>query len=387
MKAQEVLLALVGSVVCGNSISDEVRNACTPEMLEEMYPIAARHTMEHLVGHAISKMDIPDCPAVAKYKETAMRYVYNQLQLDFEYERISRLFTAEKIPFIPLKGTVVRQYYPEFWMRHRCDVDILVKEEHLDTAAQLLIDKFGYISKGKHDHDISFRCPSGAYIELHYDTIQKRHAVNNSRAVLKRIWEDAQPVAEGQYQYMLSDEMFYFYHIAHMAKHFTAGGCGIRTFQDIWLLRHKVEYDPEKRNVLLQEGDLLQFAQAAESVSECWFSGKDPEEMDVVVSDYVIRGNQFEDKNNRAALGQVRYGGRLKYLLTRRVFLRYDYLKVEYPILKKHKWLMPVYQVVRWSRMLNKGVLRRATKEISVNMRVEEASAVSAAELVKYLGL
>lgn len=26
----------------------------------------------------------------------------------------------------------------------------------------------------------------------------------------------------------MKEEMFYFYHIAHLAKHFEVGGCGIR---------------------------------------------------------------------------------------------------------------------------------------------------------------
>ena len=387
MNAEKVMMALIRSVVCGEELKEDTIRACTPEMLDKIYSIVRRHAMEHLMGHALSNLDLPDSMLLAKMKEAAVLTVYNQIQLDYECERISELFTEAKIPVIFLKGTVMQRYYPEPWMRHRCDVDVLVKEEQLDAAAQLLIDKFNYTSKGKKDHDISFRCPSGAYIELHYDTIQERLAVNDCRTVLGRIWEDAQPVEDGAYAYVLSDEMFYFYHMAHMAKHFTCGGCGIRTFLDIWLMNHKMEFDREKREALLREGGLLKFAKAAESVSEYWFSGKDPERMDIAVSDYVIRGNQFEGKENRAAMGQVRHGGKLKYLITRRVFMRYDYLKVEYPILKKHKWLAPVYQLVRWSRVLKKGAMRRVTKELSANIRVNEDTSIPVVELVEYLGL
>ena len=34
-----------------------------------------------------------------------------------------------QIPFLPLKGSVIRQYYPEPWMRTSCDIDILVDFE------------------------------------------------------------------------------------------------------------------------------------------------------------------------------------------------------------------------------------------------------------------
>ena len=257
----------------------------------------------------------------------------------------------------------------------------------MDVAAELLENELNYINKGRHDHDIAFRCPSGAYIELHYDTIQKRCETNNCRDVLAYVWEDAQPVKTGSYEYNMSDEMFYFYHIAHMTKHFTAGGCGVRSFLDIWLMNHVEEFDRQKREDLLREGGLLKFAQAAESLGEFWFSNRKPEKMDEVFGAFILRGNRFGDRDNRAALGQARNGGKVKYLLTRRVFMRYEFLKDEYPILKKHKWLTPAYQVVRWTRLFKGKFWKRVAKEISANVQVDKSAAASAATLVEYLGL
>ena len=55
----------------------------------------------------------------------------------------------------------------------------------------------------------------------------------------------------------------YFYHIAHMAKHLQQGGCGIRTFIDLWILDNLPTIDTLKRNDLLKSGGLLQFSQSA----------------------------------------------------------------------------------------------------------------------------
>ena len=144
--------------------------------------------------------------------------------------------------------------------------------------------------------------------------------------MLGGIWEDARPIKPGSCHMILSDAMFYFYHMAHMTKHFEVGGCGIRTFLDIWVLQNRVEYDPAQREKLLREGGLWKFARGAEQVADWWFNGAQPDEMTRQVSDYI--------------------------LLLRRVFMPYDFLKAEYPILQTHKWLTPVYQVVRWVRML-----------------------------------
>ena len=54
----------------------------------------------------------------------------------------------------------------------------------------------------------------------------------------------------------MTDEMFYFYHIAHMAKHFEEGGCGIRPFIDLWTLDNIKDVDHDKRDELLSRGNL-----------------------------------------------------------------------------------------------------------------------------------
>lgn len=386
-RESELLFAMLRSVICGEGMDNCIKAACTPELLQEVYTLAARHDLAHLVGQAVSKMDLPESQILTKLKQTAFRAVYRQVQLNYEYENICRVLQEAQIPFIPLKGTVLRGYYPEPWMRTSCDVDILVKEEMLDAAAALLVDKLGYRSGSKTDHDISLYCPSGAHIELHYDTIQERYAVNGCRDVLAQIWEDAKPTEPGSYRYCLSDEMFYFYHIAHMVKHFEVGGCGVRAYLDIWIMGHRMEHDQQKREELLREGGLLKFAQAAQALSEAWFSGAPYDEMTRAISDFILRASLYGNNENRAAIGQAKMGGKVKYVLLRRVFMPYDFLKAEYPILVKHKWLTPVYQVVRWIRMLCSGGLKRTVRELQANAQVKEAGVYSAADILKHLGL
>ncbi|MBQ8797857.1 MAG: nucleotidyltransferase family protein [Oscillospiraceae bacterium] len=388
MNKEAVLFALIRSVICGETVNQEIKAACTPELLENVYTLASKHDLVHLVGQAVSKLDLPESEALTKCKQTAMRAFVRYMQQNNEYTQVCQVLEEANIPYIPLKGSVLRDYYPEPWMRTSCDADILVKEDILDTATELLIQKLGYRSGSKSDHDISLYAPSGVHLELHYDTIQERYEVNGCREVLAKIWNHAAPREQDSCHLWLTDEMFYFYHMAHMAKHFEVGGCGVRAFLDIWIMNHKMSYDKGKRHALLKEGGLLQFAQAAEKVSECWFSNAKPEEMDVTISDYILRASLYGDKANRAALGQAKNGGKLKYLLTQRVFMPYAYLKDEYPILKQKKWLTPAYQVVRWIRMLrSKGGLGNSVKELKANAVSGKENAASAAEILKHLGL
>lgn len=387
MDKQTVLFELLRVAVCGATVTEQLKTACTPQMLEDVYALASRHDLAHLVGQGASKLGLQSNESLKQCTDAAMRAFLRYMQLDTAYQNACNALEAAQIPFIPLKGSVLRNWYPESWMRTSCDIDILVKEEILDTAVAVLTEKLGYTAWPKGDHDITLVAPEGIHLELHYDTIQERYEVGQCRNVLADIWQDAKPVKPGSCHMVLSDEMFYFYHMAHMAKHFEVGGCGIRAFLDIWVLQNRVEHDPAAREKLLRVGGLWKFAHGAEQVAAWWFCNDAPDEMTKQVSDYILRAGLYGDNANRAALGQAKMGGKLKYLLLRRVFMPYDYLKAEYPILQKHKWLTPVYQVVRWLRMLFGGGLKKTTAELKANTANGADATRSAKKLLEHLGL
>ncbi len=387
MNQQRLLLQLLRVAVCGDAPTEELKNACTPEMLEQVYNIALRHDIAHLVGQGASKLSLPDSEPLQKCKQAAMQAFMRYMQRNQTYQSACKALGDAQIPFIPLKGSVLRDFYPEAWMRTSCDIDILVREEILDAAVELLTQKLNYTAWPKSDHDITLVAPSGVHLELHYDTIQERYEVNGCREVLGRIWDDAKPIEPGSCHMVLSDEMFYFYHMAHMAKHFEVGGCGVRALLDIWIMQNRMEYDPAEREKLLQEGGLWQFARGMEQVADYWFRDVPPDEMTEQVSKYILRASLYGDNANRAALGQAKMGGKFQYLLRRRIFMPYDYLKAEYPVLQKYKWLTPVYQPVRWARMLLGGGLKNTAAEWKANSANDAESTKSAKKLLDHLGL
>ncbi len=387
MNQQQVLLQLLQIAVCGAQPDAQLKAACTPEMLEQVYTLAARHDLAHLVGQGASKLSLAQSDALQKCTQSAMRAFMRYMKLEQVYQDVCKVLQNARIPFVPLKGSVLRNAYPEGWMRTSCDIDILVKEEILDTAVELLTKELGYTAWEKSDHDVTLVTPDGVHLELHYDTIQERYEVGGCREVLARIWEDAKPIEPGSCHMVLTDAMFYFYHMAHMAKHFEVGGCGVRAFLDIWVMQNRMEYDAAAREALLKEGGLWKFARGMEQVADYWFCDAQPDEMTEQVSRYILRASLYGDNANRAALGQAKMGGKFKYLLLRRVFMPYDYLKAEYPILQKHKWLTPVYQPVRWVRMLRNGGLKNTTAELKANSANDTESTDSAKRLLDHLGL
>lgn len=388
MNEQELLFALIRAEVCGEELRDGLTDGLTPELLAKMYRLAGLHDLAHIPGYALKKLGMLGEDGLSnmlekQVKEAAYRYI----RLDMTCEQLCAALEQASIPFVLLKGTVLRQYYPEPWMRTSCDIDVLVREEQLDAAVELLCEKLVCQRGKKGDHDIVLRTAGGVAVELHYDTIQARYALHDSRTVLGRIWEYAKPDQPGSAAHHMSDEMFYFYHIAHMAKHFGNGGCGVRPFLDVWILNHRVDYAPEKREALLREGGLLTFARGVEALSEVWFSGEEPDGLSLQMADYILRAGVYGNNENRAAVGQARMGGKLRYVILRRVFMPYDYLKAEYPILKKHKWLCPFYQIVRWTRLLKKGLFKKKVHELQANAGTTDRETREVRKMLKQLGI
>ena len=72
------------------------------------------------------------------------------------------------IDYIPLKGSVLREYYRNPPMRTSCDIDILVPKDKVDAAASALVTACGYTINGRSGHDISMTAKNGQHLELHF---------------------------------------------------------------------------------------------------------------------------------------------------------------------------------------------------------------------------
>lgn len=385
MNGQELLFAMLRSVICGEKADENCINAVTPELLDQAFALAQRHDLGHLVGQAAADWKLPDSEPAAAAKQAAMQALYRYVNLNRAYEQICGALEAGEIPFIPLKGSVLRGYYPQAWMRTSCDIDILVKPENLARARELLETKLSYSYIATGSHDITLRSPDGVHLELHFDTIESFVSAK-AQLIMASVWEKAVPVEGKGFMLAMPDELFYFYHIAHMAKHVIFGGCGIRPFLDLWILDKRIPHDPASREALLAQGKLLAFTKAARKLSDIWLSGVEADEMSAQMEKFLLEGGTFGNVKNLVTVQQTKSGGKGKYLLAR-IFLPYHHMKVQFPVLEKHKWLMPVCQVIRWCRVPFGDARKRTVAELRSSKEAAGEGADSTARLLNYLGL
>lgn len=342
------------------------------EQLAMVYELLKRHDIAHLLGVVLLK----NPENREKYKELAksqfaavMRYEKGK----YAKEQIYNLFEERAIRFMPLKGAVLCNYYHEPWHRTSCDIDVLVSTENLERATNLLIEKLNFQYQGKSEHDISLYSPNGVHLELHYDFHEENISVEDG-------WNSASPVDGKKYHYALTPEAFILHQVAHTAKHFKYGGCGIRFFIDLWILLHNMPYDKEKLNPLLAQKGLEQFFEKSVRLIEVWFNDVQSDEFTQKMADYILQSGVYGNNENRVAIDNVKIKSNFKYAMSR-VFQGYSELKTRYPILIKHRWLMPFCQVGRWVALLRTGKIKNArnvgeNKETAVKNLLNELNLI-----------
>ena len=378
--------------ICGQN-EKIVLPEVSARFLAAMYQLSKTHDVAHLVGDSLNKSGVfEDLPsdideneraAISKVKEKfdeqIFTAVYRYENINYELERLKETLEEAEIPFIPLKGSVIRKYYPEPWMRTSCDIDILVREEDLKRAKKAICEKLGYmLSQDRTHHDISLYSSNGVHLELHYTLIED-DSFPKADKILDECWKYTYNDGRGEYLKSFKDSFFYFYHILHMAKHIKCGGCGIRPFLDLWILNHKIEKNENGRSELLLESGIQKFAKTAAIISEKWFSPKVNQSTGIVqtneenklieeLSDYVINGGVYGTTKNRVTV-QRADKSKIGYFLSR-IFLPYRDLSMLYPNLKKYKWLLPFYEVKRWFSIVFGGRLKKGINELSENSKV-----------------
>lgn len=327
------------------------------------------HDLAHLLSSESVKKDVLTNPTEKAFvNKQQIMSIYRYERLNFDYQEIKETFIKEKIPFVPLKGLIIRSLYPEPWMRTSCDIDVLVKKEDLNRAVEALKKNNKFVQYGKVNyHDISLFSPSNVHLELHFSIKENIECIDK---LLDKVWDYCENTAENPFEFKETNEFFVFHTLAHMLYHFKAGGCGIRPFMDLYLLHKNFELDLEKLESMIKECGITKFYENVKLLSEVWFEDKEHTDLTLSMEDYVFSGGVYGSKENDLAVKKNKVN-RKSYIFNR-IFSPYDVIKNRYPILQKHKWLTPFYQVRRWIESLFKNKAKQLKTEIQIYDNVDQ---------------
>ena len=379
----KLLFEYIRSVVCEGDMPK--LKDIDASRLSVIYELSKLHDMAHIVGYALEGVNLPEeCSEIKKaFSKQYMMAIYRYQRLFYEYKRICQTFEKNKIKYVPLKGSVIRPYYPKPWMRTSCDIDILIEESDIDRACEALVSELKYTSKGKTDyHDISLYAPGDVHLELHFSIKENWDRMDS---VLETVWSHTY-LHDGEYGFRQTDTFLLFHQVTHAAYHFKSGGCGLRPALDMWLLRRSLNVDEVLFEKLLSEAGLSDFAQSRFALSDVWYSGEEHSEITARMENYILGAGVYGNSENKIAASARADRSRFGYMMYR-IFMPYRELKAYYPILKKHPILFPFCEVHRWFSILFSERRKHAIKELKHSANLTDEKRDEVQYLLKNLGL
>lgn len=344
------IIRLVKSAITGNKI--DVPKGFSFENAKEYI---SRHDLYNLIHFGCLSSSIEE----PKYiKDRYLSNCYHLSLLWNEANKVIEAFNSNNIENIPLKGIVNKDRYKDKFMRNMSDVDILIHTKDYKKKIYPIMESLGFKEFTESDHEYVWKKDNIVTIELHKKLIPSYD--KDFYKVIKDGWD----------WYRNDNEFTYLF--LHFTKHFRDAGIGISHMVDMF-----VNWKDNKENVL-SEFHLDKFYLNIRSVLDYWFLDKEPNEIDLYISNYIFSSGNFGTKEKFDELQKekkVYLSGGNEYKARRndfwfRLFPPYYWMKYKYPILEKWKVLLPFYYIVRVFKALFSGEARRQmkeNKEIEVN--------------------
>ena len=325
---------------------------------DKLYNLAVKHCIAGCCFKALDKEIIPD-EIYKKWKNYADGILRKNLLFEAERKAVFALFAEEDIRYIPLKGIIIEDYYPQPQMREYCDNDILLYPEDIDKAVTVMANR-GYKIKDACQHHVGCLKEPVYNFELHFSLIDQG---DSGHEELKTVFDRLVPDKNDSHLFYLSETDFYMHFIAHYKRHFEAGGSGLRRLGDAYLLKVGNPYfSSDELKSKLKDAGLLEFDEKIYALSEKLMLR--PESVEFEEIEYVISSgdkgtNVHHIKNDLGKKSKIAY-------LFSRLFFPIDTLALLYPNVKKYPFLYPCYSLKRILGIFSPKKFSRIMNEIRV---------------------
>ena len=348
MTTEEAVIYLSSCAVNEEIPDKELISGIDPE---EVLTFAKRHMISCCVAIALESAGI-------KTKETASVIAHAMRRnaiFENSLEEVSARLDEAGIWYVPLKGIILKKYYPKPFMREMADHDILIDPSRAEDVKKIMEDLgFTTISFGKKHHDEYRKVPVLNY-EMHTSlfnqkTDPKGYEYYRGKRDFSRL------------------EDIYIYVVAHEYKHYSQRGTGLRSLLDIYLYLKKelLNWDYVKKEaVRLGIGE---FERNNRQLAVSLFRAR--KVSDEQMLSYVLSSGAYGTYSNLVAKRMNKYGSnRVIYMLKRCcVPVRtsdpdYQAFARVYPEFYKNKKLLPLLPFYRIMRSIK-------TRKIGAELKI-----------------
>ena len=314
--------------------------------LEAVYQFASFHLLSAMVAMALEAAGCKDRNSIAALTNSLKR---NSL-FDLNRKAIFEQFEQKGIWYMPLKGTVLKDFYPKYGMREMSDNDILIDP---DRAADVrcVMESLGFetVSFGIGNHDVYYKEPSLGF-EMHKELFEGLFFDQFSsyyRDVKQHLVKD-----EGTgFGYHFTPDDFYIYLIAHEYKHYSGGGAGLRSLLDTYVCLKDLSLDMDYIRREAEKLGIRDFEERNRLLALHVFGENGPTAEERQLLEEICSSGAHGTVAHRAEK-QIAEKGRLGYFLSRLTLPREEMLR-HYPVLKKAPILYPLF----WGYRLVHGFL------------------------------
>ena len=369
-RTSEQLLYLMACALQGVSAREEVLADADLKLLLIM---ARKHSVASMVCMALEKTAIfvnADEAAKKQWLEAKNKTIRKNMLMDAERKAILHELEIQGIWYMPLKGSILKGWYPKPGMREMADNDILFDPSGREQVREIFQNR-GYktVSFRKGNHDAYEKAPIYNF-EMHVSLFHGTYKELTEQ--YENVKERLLPVDGTAYQFAFTPEDFYVFVLAHAHKHYSHSGTGVRTLADIYVMdRHLGDImDRNEVEQKLTQLGIAEYEQHSRVLAEKLFSAvrplaeieltEDEKEMLLYYCDATTYGTVGNSVNNR--LHELQKGSediklwtKVKYCCVR-LFPGKEFCKLHYPFVYRHPWTMPFFWV--W-RIVDKGITHR----------------------------
>lgn len=247
--------------------------------VEALLRLAKAHSVSAMVCMALEQTDAFRCAEESirlKWLDSKNKAIRKNMLLDAERHQLEKEFAERGIWYMPLKGSILKDWYPKFGMREMADNDILFDPAGRKQVREIFQNR-GYktVSFRKGNHDVYEKAPIYNF-EMHVSLFHGTYKELTEQ--YKNVKERLLPVDGTAYQFAFTPEDFYVFVLAHAHKHYSHSGTGIRTLADIYVMdRHLggIMDRDEVEQKLMQLG-IAEYEQHSRVLAEKLFSAVRP---------------------------------------------------------------------------------------------------------------
>ena len=326
--------------------------------LDGVYKVAENHKLTSAAAMALESVGIHE----HSFTQSKGKAIRKNAALDLERAKLLSFLDKNNIWYIPLKGIIMQDYYPEYGMRQMSDNDILFDKKYREEVKEYF-ESQGYRVKEykKRHHDVYLKEPVYNF-EMHISLVGKHFSTMHY--YYKNVKKRLIPNKTGSGCHF-SNEDFYVYMIAHDFKHYSHSGTGLRSLLDIYVFLNKFSDTLDMKYI---ESELTKigiddFENELRALALDVF-GKGIIDSNKEMLEYIILSGAYGSVENIVSDAKKSRdtSSKLKYIINR-IFKPSSVLRLYYPLFYRYKILLPFLPLYRFIRMFTSS-RKKVKKEI-----------------------